>query len=178
MSVLETVKSTAVLHARRSTSTANVSSDPHCSPDWPRSTPSGRMNRIQPGTGADPSIRLLGKWGDMADQFPCPSAHGPDVAARATVIDNVAVAHRQKPDHITVARWTLRDYCHRSNRRKSRPSSERTLRRRFSMTKRNAHASQRRYTKLLAWASALTAALRHFGHGVTGRPPWSLELGM
>ena len=46
------------------------------------------------------------------------------------------------------------------------------------MTKRNAHALQRRYTKLLARATALTSAAWHFGQGVTGRPPWSLGLGM
>ena len=46
------------------------------------------------------------------------------------------------------------------------------------MTKRNAHALQRRYTKLLARATALTPAVRHLGQGVTARPPWSLGLGM
>ena len=50
--------------------------------------------------------------------------------------------------------------------------------RRSSMTKRNAHALQRRYTKLLARATALTSAAWHFGQGVTGRPPWSLGFGM
>ena len=40
-----------------------------------------------------------------------------------------------------------------------------------SMTKRNLHALQRMYTKLLAWATALTSAVRHFPQGVTGRPP-------
>src|SRR6185436_12536455 len=59
-----------------------------------------------------------------------------------------------------------------------RSCSGRTLLRRFSMTKRNAHALQRRYTKLLARATALTPAVRHLGQGVTARPPWSLGLGM
>ena len=122
--------------------------------------------------------RLLAKWCDVADQFRCVSVRGPDVAARATVVVNEGVSHRQKTDDFTIARWTLRDYCHRSNRRTSRPTSERILRRRFSMTKRNAHASQHRYAKLLAWANSRTRAAPHFGQGVTGRPPWSLGLGM
>ena len=46
------------------------------------------------------------------------------------------------------------------------------------MTKRNAQALQRKYTKLLARATALTLVVRHLGQGVTGRPPWSLGLGM
>ena len=54
----------------------------------------------------------------------------------------------------------------------------RTALRRSSMTKRNAHARQRKYTKLLARATALTSAVRHFGQAVTGRSPWSLGLGM
>ena len=114
----------------------------------------------------------------MAHQFPCLSVHGPDVAARATVIVNVGVAHRQKTDDFSVAGWTLRDYRHSDNRRKIRPSSERTPRRRFSMAKRCAHSSQDRYAKLLAWANSRTRAAPHFGQGVTGRPPSSLGLGM
>ena len=46
------------------------------------------------------------------------------------------------------------------------------------MTKRNAHARQRRYTKLAARATALTSVVRHLGQGVTGRPPWSLGVGI
>ena len=45
------------------------------------------------------------------------------------------------------------------------------------MTKRNAHALQRRYTKLLATATALASGAWQFGQGVTERP-WSLGLGM
>ena len=46
------------------------------------------------------------------------------------------------------------------------------------MTKRNAHALQRRYTKLLAIATAVTSARWQFGQGVTGGPPCSLGRGM
>ena len=139
----------------------------------------GRPPRNHPRTGAAQSIQLPSKGCDVGDQFRCFSVHGPDVAARATVMVNVAVAHGQQPGHITVARWALRDYCHGSDRRKSRTRcSERTLMRRFSMTKRNAHAAQRKYTKPLALANALAPAAWHFGQGVTGRPPWSLGLGI
>ena len=46
------------------------------------------------------------------------------------------------------------------------------------MTKRNAHALQRRYTKLLARTTAVTSARLQFGQGVTGRRPWSVWLSM
>ncbi len=46
------------------------------------------------------------------------------------------------------------------------------------MAKRNAHALQRRYTKLLAMETALTEAVWHLGQVVTGRPPKSLGPGM
>jgi len=117
----------------------------------------------------------------VRDQFRCGFVHGPDVSARATEIVDVTTGGaqgRQKPDSIIAARWTLRDYRHGSNRRKSRPTPERIPRRRFSMTKRNAHASQHRYANLLAWANSRTRASPHFGQGVTGRPSWSLGLGM
>ena len=59
-------------------------------------------------------VRPLGKWRDVADQFPGLLVHAPDVATRATVIVSArAIAQgRQKPDQITVARWTLRDGRH------------------------------------------------------------------
>jgi len=50
----------------------------------------------------------------MADHVPGLSVHAPDVVAPAAVIVSPrAVAQgRQKPDQITVARWTLRDGRH------------------------------------------------------------------
>ena len=71
--------------------------------------------------------QLVRKWRDVLDQLLGLLVHAPDVAARATVIVSARgfAQERQKPDQITVARWTLRDRRHGKTLRDPSATSER-----------------------------------------------------
>ena len=59
-------------------------------------------------------VQLVREWRDVLDQLPGLFVHGPNMAARATVVvsPGVIAQRRQKPHAIPVARWTRRHSPH------------------------------------------------------------------
>ena len=123
-------------------------------------------------------VLLLGKRRDVADHPRLVLVNAPNMPALTSVVAEVRVrcilsyVRQIFTRVLRAARWAIGDWCHEGQ------VLQRTPLRLSSMTKRNSHARQRRHTRLPAMVTALTSARSQFGQGVTGRPPWSLGLGM